>query len=535
MQTSTKYVFVTGGVVSGLGKGITAASLGRLLKGRGFRVTNQKFDPYINIDPSAMNPIEHGEVFVTEDGAQTDLDVGHYERFTDENLTIYSNITAGKIYRDVISREREGGYGGVTVQVIPHITNDIKARIYKAARSLGSDIVIVEVGGTVGDIESLPFIEAIRQVQHEVGTENVVYIHVPLVPCLARSGEMKTKPAQHSVKQLLSLGIQPHIIVCRAERHMPEDMRAKLALFCNVAPSCVIQNLDCDSLYEVPLMLEEEGLAQLVCEKLGLPQREARLEEWRAIVERAKAPLRRLNIALLGGNVQCRDAYLSIAEALRHSGAAAEAAVEIEWIDPGAPDALQRLAGVSGAVAHGGFDEVGSEAEAAGFLACLRYAREAGLPGLGINLGLHCMAVEYARNVAGINGATSAEFEAEAEHCVIEQAAQEHGKPAAASLGALPCRLMHGSIVALAYGEELVYERHRHMFEFNVEYRARLEAAGMMVSGSSPDEKRVEAVELLAQVHPFYVGVQFHPEYKSRPNRTHPLIDSFIKAALSKG
>ena len=528
----TKYIFVTGGVVSGLGKGITAASLGRLLKARGFKITNQKFDPYINIDPGAMSPIEHGEVFVTEDGAQTDLDVGHYERFTDENLTIYSNITAGKIYRDVSAKERSGGYGGITVQVVPHITDDIKSRIYKSARYSGSDIIITEVGGTVGDIESLPFIEAIRQVQHEVGTQNCLYIHVPLVPSLSRSGEMKTKPAQHSVKQLLSLGIQPHIVVCRSAQHMPDDMRAKLALFCNVPPRCILQNLDCDSLYEVPLLLEDEGLATLACEKLGLPPRQADLHEWRDMTARARAADKVLRIAIVGKYVESHDAYLSLAEAIRHSGTFADTSIDLDWINPSQPDAAQRISRVSGIVMYGGFDEMQSEEEAQLFLACLRQAREAGIPTLGINLGMHLLAIEYAQNVGGLAHACSAEWAPEdAEHLLVE--AYGGDNTAGVRLGASPCRLLKDSLLAHAYGEEIVYERHRHAFKLNSEYRAMLLASGLLVSASSPDEAHIEALELPKEKHPFYVGVQFHPEYKSRPNRPHPLIDKLIKSAIA--
>lgn len=531
---NTKYIFVTGGVVSGLGKGITAASLGRLLKARDFKVTNQKFDPYINIDPGAMSPIEHGEVFVTDDGAQTDLDVGHYERFTDESLTSHSNITAGKIYRDVSARERRGGYGGITVQVVPHITDDIKSRIYKAARSSSSDIVITEVGGTVGDIESLPFIEAIRQVQHEVGSDNCLYIHVPLVPSLSSSGDMKTKPVQHSVRTLLSLGIQPHIIVCRSAHHMPNDMRAKLALFCNVPPNCVLQNTDCDSLYEIPLLLESEGLASIACEKLGLPKRDANLSEWIDIVNKAKSSTHTLRLTIVGKYVESHDAYLSLEESVRHSGIFADTSIEIDWLNPNEKDALDKISDSAAIIVYGSFDEITTPEEAALFLSCLQKAREASIPTLGINLGMHLMAVEYAQNVLRLSGTSaSAEWDEKATNIIIEQNSPSPNLQDGVRLGAYPCRIQRSSLLFGAYSEEIVYERHRNAYGLSLEYRRKLSEAGLIISVDSPDGRHIEAIELPQSAHPFYVGVQFHPEYKSRPNRPAPLINTFIQTALN--
>lgn len=531
---STKYIFVTGGVVSGLGKGITAASLGRLLKARGKKVTIQKFDPYINIDPGTMSPYQHGEVFVTHDGTETDLDLGHYERFIDEKLNKYSNVTAGKIYWSVLNKERKGDYLGATVQVIPHITNMIKECIYRVANTGDhSDIVITEIGGTVGDIESLPFLEAIRQVATEVGRENVLYIHVTLVPYLEMSGEMKTKPTQHSVKELLSIGIQPDIIVCRTEHLMSEDMRYKIALFCNVGKDCVIQNLDAQSLYQVPLMLEEEGLAKIVCRKLHLESKEPDLEEWKRIVEKEKNTNRKVKIALVGKYVELHDAYLSIVEALHHGGIYHGSDVEIDWINAEEitrESVNDRLREADGILVPGGFGDRGVE----GKIEAVRYARENKVPYLGICLGMQCAVIEFARNVVNLEGAHSSELNPSTKYPVIDLMPDQkdiENLGGTMRLGAYPCKLVKDSLANQAYKEDFIYERHRHRYEYNNEYREILSQNGLKITGLSPDDRLVEIVEL--EDHPWFVGVQFHPEFLSRPNRPHPLFLGFVEASLN--
>lgn len=524
-----KYVFVTGGVVSGLGKGITAASLGRLLKARGCRVTIQKFDPYINVDPGTISPYQHGEVFVTEDGAETDLDLGHYERFIDENLTANSNVTTGKIYLSVLQKERRGDYLGATVQVIPHITNEIKERVYRAGEE--SDVVITEIGGTVGDIESTPFLEAIRQVGREMGKENCLFLHVALLPYLSRGGETKTKPAQHSVKELLSFGIQPDIIVCRTERPISREMREKLALFCNVAEDCVIENRDADSLYEVPLMLEREGLAETACRKLGLAQTKPDLQDWTEMLEKERRLEREITIALVGKYVGLHDAYLSVVEALHHGGIAHGVKVRMEWVD--AEELTEETAGrllgqARGIVVPGGFGSRGLE----GMITAVRYAREQDVPFLGICLGMQCAVIEFARNVLGWADAFTAEAGLDTAHAVIDLMPEQRAvaeKGGTMRLGAYPCRLTAGSLAEAAYGCELIYERHRHRYEFNNTFRRELAAAGLALAGLSPDERLVEIVE--NPKNRWFMGVQFHPELKSRPNRPHPLFRDFIGAA----
>lgn len=527
----TKYIFVTGGVVSGLGKGITAASLGRLLKQRGYKVTIQKFDPYINVDPGTMSPFQHGEVFVTDDGTETDLDLGHYERFVDENLSVNSNVTTGKIYWNVITKERRGDYLGGTVQVIPHITNEIKDKVYSLAKDTGADVVITEIGGTVGDIESTPFLEAIRQVGTEQGRSNVAYIHVTLVPYIAGSEELKSKPTQHSAKELLSIGIQPDIIVCRSEREIPADMRAKIALFCNMRKEDVIQNLTAPSLYEVPLWLEREGLAQSVCHHLGLENRVPDLKEWTEMVQRAENAHKSVKIALVGKYVELHDAYLSVAEALRHGGIVNDASVDIEWIDSEkitAENAAEAFKGCGGIIVPGGFGCRGIE----GMIESIRYARENKIPFFGICLGMQMSVIEFARNVLGKTEANSTEF-GETPDPVIDIMENQKNimqKGGTMRLGLYPCRLEQDSLCSELYGKELIYERHRHRWEFNNAYRKALTDAGMKVAGLSPDERLVEIVEL--PDHPWFVGVQFHPEFKSRPNKPHKLFADFIRASL---
>lgn len=529
----TKYIFVTGGVVSGLGKGITAASLGRLLKARGKSVTIQKFDPYINIDPGTMSPYQHGEVFVTDDGAETDLDLGHYERFIDESLNQYSNVTTGKIYWSVLNKERKGEYLGATVQVIPHITNAIKNRIYRVGKSVQSDIVITEIGGTVGDIESLPFLEAIRQVANDVGRENVLYIHVTLIPYLSKSGEMKTKPTQHSAKELRATGIQPDIIVCRTEQPLSQDMKEKLSLFCNVDKDCVIQNLDAESLYEVPLMLEEQGLAQIVCRKLHIECAKPDLTEWTEMVARQKHLTNTVNIALVGKYVELHDAYISIVESLKHAGIHHQTEVNIHWVNSEnihENNAAAYLEHAHGVLVPGGFGDRGVE----GKIAAIQYAREHKIPFLGICLGMQCAVIEYARNVLGIKGAHSSELYPDTPDPVIDLMPEQKDIDELGGtmrLGAYPCKVSKGSFAYKAYGEELIYERHRHRYEFNNEYRKELLEAGLKITGISPDDRLVEMVEI--DDHPWFVGVQFHPEFKSRPNRSHPLFRDFIQASLN--
>ncbi|NDL67376.1 CTP synthase [Anaerotalea alkaliphila] len=528
----TKYIFVTGGVVSGLGKGITAASLGRLLKGRGYKVTLQKFDPYINIDPGTMSPYQHGEVFVTEDGAETDLDLGHYERFVDEKLSQYSNITTGKIYWSILNKERKGEFLGATVQVIPHITNAIKERVYRVGKSNQSNVVITEIGGTVGDIESLPFLEAIRQVASDVGKENVLYIHVTLIPYLSKSQEMKSKPTQHSVKELRSIGIQPDILVCRTEQEIPQEMKEKMALFCNVEQDCVIQNLDAESLYQIPLMLEEEGLANITCRKLGLPNPTPDLSEWTAIVDKEKHMEDKVEIALVGKYVELHDAYISIVESLKHAGIHHGRNVEIRWVNSEEvehSDLSRTFAGVDGILVPGGFGDRGVE----GKLRAVQYARENKVPFLGICLGMQCAVIEYARNVLGLTDAHSSELNPETPNPVIDLMPEQKDVDEMGGtmrLGAYPCKVAEGSKAYEAYQDELVYERHRHRYEYNNEYRETLSKAGLLISGLSPDDRLVEIVEVPA--HPWFVGVQFHPEFKSRPNRVHPLFRDFVGAAM---
>ncbi len=528
---SAKYIFVTGGVVSGLGKGITAASLGRLLKQRGYKVTIQKFDPYINVDPGTMSPYQHGEVFVTDDGAETDLDLGHYERFVDENLTVNSNVTTGRVYRNVIEKERRGDYLGATVQVIPHITNEIKNKVYSAAKDANADVVITEIGGTVGDIESTPFLEAIRQVGTEQGRNNVAYIHVTLVPYIAGSEELKSKPTQHSTKELLSIGIQPDIIVCRSEMPIPEDMQAKIALFCNIRKDDVIQNLTAPSLYEVPLWLEKEGLAESVCDHLGLEKRTPDLAEWTEMVKRAENADKKVVIGLVGKYVELHDAYLSVAEALRHGGIVNDAAVDIRWIDSEeiTPENVgSKLKECEGIIVPGGFGKRGIE----GMIEAIRYARENRVPFFGICLGMQMAVTEFARNAAGITDANSAEFSDTPDPVIhiMEDQKNVSEKGGTMRLGLYPCKLAPDSKCREIYGEELIYERHRHRYEFNNAYRSILARGGMKMSGLSPDERLVEIVEL--PDHPWFVGVQFHPEFKSRPNKPHKLFADFIKASM---
>lgn len=529
-----KYIFVTGGVVSSLGKGITAASLGRLLKSRGLKVSVVKFDPYINVDPGTMSPYQHGEVFVTDDGSETDLDLGHYERFVDENLSKANNVTAGKIYWSVITKERKGDYLGGTVQVVPHITNEIKERISRVAKESNADVVIVEVGGTVGDIESLPFLEAIRQFRSDAGRENVMYIHVTLVPYIQAAGELKTKPTQHSVKELRSIGIHPDVIVCRSERPLSRELRAKIALFCDIDEEAVIPNTDAETIYEVPLLLEAAGLDDIVLRRLGIQCGGHDLTEWREIVERIKHPARETTIALVGKYVSLPDAYLSVAEALRHAGIANDARVNIRWIDSELLEqepAEKHLADVNGILVPGGFGNRGIE----GKIAAIRFARENRRPFLGICLGMQCAVIEFARNVAGLVGANSSEFDLSTPDPVIDLLPEQkdvENLGGTMRLGLYPCRVGAGSLLSKAYGREIIYERHRHRFELNNEYREVLTSAGMAVTGFSPDRRLVEVIELPG--HPWFLGTQFHPELKSRPNRPHPLFRDFVAASLSE-
>ena len=530
---STKFVFVTGGVVSGLGKGICAASLGRLLKQRGLRVRNQKFDPYINVDPGTMSPYQHGEVFVTDDGAETDLDLGHYERFVDENLTGNSSVSSGKIYWSVLNRERRGDYLGATVQIIPHITNEIKERIYSMA-SEDVDVVICEIGGTVGDIESQPFLEAIRQVASERPHGDVIFIHVPLIVQIPGSGELKSKPTQHSVKELLSLGIQPDILVCRCDAPITEDIRRKIALFCNVDADCVIQNTTAETLYEVPLLMAKEGLDEVVCRKLGLITHQPDLREWSAMVKREKNAHRRVCIALVGKYTQLHDAYLSVVESLNHAGTANDAIVDIRWVDSGElteENAPRQLVGCSGILVPGGFGGRGIE----GMIAAVRYARENRIPYLGICLGMQMAVIEFARHVLGWEDANSSEFSETTKHPVIALMADQVNvteKGGTMRLGKYPCLLAEGTHSRALYGAGEISERHRHRFEFNNDFRGQMTAGGMTLAGLSPDGRLVEIVELPG--HPWFVGAQFHPEFKSRPDRPHPLFFGFVKAALEQ-
>lgn len=530
----TKFIFVTGGVVSSLGKGITASSLGRLLKNRGLTVAIQKFDPYINFDPGTMSPYQHGEVFVTDDGAETDLDLGHYERFVDIALSKNSNVTTGKIYWSVISKERKGDYLGGTVQVIPHITNEIKERIYRVARETRPDIVITEIGGTVGDIESLPFLEAIRQLRRDIGRENVVYIHVTLVPYLSMSGELKTKPTQHSVKELRGIGIQPNILVCRTERALSNDMKEKLALFCDIEREAIIESVDASTIYEVPLLLQEQGMDDIILRRFGIEAPEADMKEWREMVQRIKSPQRETEIAIVGKYVELPDAYFSVSEALRHAGTEQGARVKIRWVNAEVMEngvADEFLSGVDGILVPGGFGNRGIE----GKIEAIRYAREKKVPFLGICLGMQCAVIEFARNVCGFVKANSSEFDADTPYPVIDILPEQkdiEDKGGTMRLGISPAKVTIGSKAYEAYQDEVIYERHRHRYEVNNQFRSELEKLGLKFSGTSPDGRLVEITEYTD--HPWFVASQFHPEFKSRPNRPHPLFREFIGASLKK-
>ncbi len=530
----TKYIFVTGGVVSGLGKGITAASLGRLLKARGLKVAAQKLDPYINVDPGTMSPYQHGEVYVTEDGAETDLDLGHYERFIDENLNKYSNLTTGKVYWNVLNKERRGEYLGSTVQVIPHITNEIKDFVYRVGRKTNADVVITEIGGTIGDIESQPFIEAVRQISLEVGKENSLFIHVTLVPFLHGSDEHKSKPTQHSVKELQGMGVKPDIIVLRCDEPLEESIFKKISMFCNVKPDCVIENITLPNLYEAPLMLERANFSSVVCRELGITAPEPDLTEWAIMVERIKARQHCVDIGLVGKYVALHDAYLSVAEALRHAGYERSTHVRIHWIDseaitPGNVDEM--LAGLDGILVPGGFGGRGIE----GMILAARYAREKCIPYFGICLGMQIAVIEYARNVLGIGDANSGEFDELCRHKVIDfmpGQSDSIDKGGTLRLGAYPCLIKAGTTMERCYETTMISERHRHRYEFSNDYREAFEKAGLSLSGTSPDGQLVETVELTER--PFHVGVQYHPEFKSRPNKAHPLFKGFIGAAVEK-
>ncbi len=530
---SVKYVFVTGGVVSGLGKGITAASLGRLLKARGYKVTMQKFDPYINIDPGTMNPIQHGEVFVTDDGAETDLDLGHYERFIDESLTKNSNVTTGKIFWSVLSKERRGDYGGGTVQVIPHITNEIKSRFHRDFTSEDTSIAIIEVGGTVGDIESQPFLESIRQFQQDIGQENAILIHVTLIPYIKASGEMKTKPTQASVRELQGLGLRPDLIVCRSEYPLTQSVRDKIALFCNVPSHHVLQNLDVEYLYEAPLAMEKEHLAQAALECLQLPCPEPELSDWTEMVHALRNPTRTVRIALVGKYIQLHDAYLSVAEALKHGGIASHATVEIQWVDSElvTEDNVDELLGTAqGILVPGGFGSRGIE----GKITAIQYAREHGIPFLGLCLGMQLSIVEYARHVCGLKDAHSVELDPHTAHPVIALMPDQNGVEdigGTLRLGSYPCVLDPSSRAYSLYGAATIQERHRHRYEINNDYRRILTEHGMLLSGLSPDGRIVEMIELPG--HPWFLATQAHPELKSRPNHAHPLFAGFVAAAVN--
>ncbi|MFD0826618.1 CTP synthase [Neobacillus sp. M.A.Huq-85] len=528
----TKYIFVTGGVVSSLGKGITAASLGRLLKNRGLNVTIQKFDPYINVDPGTMSPYQHGEVFVTDDGAETDLDLGHYERFIDINLNKYSNVTTGKIYSSVLRKERRGDYLGGTVQVIPHITNEIKDRVFRAGNETNADVVITEIGGTVGDIESLPFLEAIRQIKNDVGRDNVLYVHCTLIPYIKAAGEMKTKPTQHSVKELRSLGIQPNIIVVRTEMPVSQDMKDKIALFCDIDSKAVIECRDADTLYSVPLALQEQNMDQIVCDHLKLVTPEPDMTEWNALVDKVLHLSSKTRIGLVGKYVELQDAYISVVEAMRHAGYAFDTDVDIKWInaeDVTAENVAELLSDVDGVLVPGGFGDRGIE----GKIEATRYARENKKPFLGICLGMQLATVEFARNVLGHKGAHSAEFIPETDYPIIDLLPEQKDVEdlgGTLRLGLYPARLMEDTKAFSAYEEKVIYERHRHRYEFNNQYRQEMEEAGLVFSGTSPDGRLVEIIEL--KDHPWFVASQFHPEFISRPNRPQPLFRDFIRATL---
>ncbi len=529
-----KYIFVTGGVVSGLGKGITAASLGRLLKMRGLKVAAQKLDPYINVDPGTMSPYQHGEVYVTEDGAETDLDLGHYERFIDENLNKYSNLTTGKVYWNVLNKERRGEYLGSTVQVIPHITNEIKEFVYRVGKQTDADVVITEIGGTIGDIESQPFLEAVRQISLEVGPENSLFIHVTLVPFLSGSDEHKSKPTQHSVKELQGMGIRPDIIVLRCDKPLEDSIFKKISLFCNVKPDCVIENITLPYLYEAPLMLEKANFSSVVCRELGIDAPLPDLTEWSSMVDRIKNREKEVHIGLVGKYVQLHDAYLSVAEAMRHAGYTLNTHIRIHWIDSETitentyKDILKDLDGI---IVPGGFGSRGIE----GMILAARFARENNMPYFGICLGMQIAVIEYARDVAGITDAHSGEFDELCKNKVIDfmpGQSDDIDKGGTLRLGAYPCAIKEGTTMAQCYGESTIYERHRHRYEFNNDYRDALTAKGLTLSGTSPDGRLVETVELSDR--PFFVGVQYHPEFKSRPNKAHPLFKGFIAAALER-
>lgn len=535
----TKYIFVTGGVVSSLGKGITAASLGRLLKSRGYKITIEKFDPYINIDPGTMSPYQHGEVFVTDDGAETDLDLGHYERFIDINLTKNSNVTTGKIYQSIITKERRGDYLGRTVQVIPHVTNEIKSHVYDVAKLENADFVITEIGGTVGDIESLPFLEAIRQVKKDIGKDNVLYIHVTLVPYIAGAGELKTKPTQHSVKELRSIGIQPDIIVCRTEHPISEKMKEKIALFCDVEPEAVIENITAPSIYDVPVLMEKEGLDTIALKKLGLPDLPKDMTEWHAMVKRIHTPYKtRVCVAVVGKYVDLQDAYISITESLHHAAVFNQADLKIKWvnaekIENASVNLDEVFAEVDAILVPGGFGNRGIE----GKIRAISYAREKKLPFLGICLGMQCAVIEFARGVAGMTGANSTEFYDEIEYPVIALMNEQKDVTdlgGTMRLGQYPCVTQEGSLARKAYGEVLISERHRHRWEFNNIYKEALTGKGLRIGGTSPDGKLVEIIELDRSIHPWFVGVQFHPEFKSRPTRPHPLFRDFVAAGIER-
>ena len=527
----TKYIFVTGGVVSGLGKGITAVSLGRLLKARGLKVAAQKLDPYINVDPGTMSPFQHGEVYVTEDGAETDLDLGHYERFIDEDLNRFSNLTTGKVYWNVLNKERRGEYLGSTVQVIPHITNEIKEFVYRVGKQTDADVVITEIGGTIGDIESQPFLEAIRQIALEIGRENSLFIHVTLVPYLRGSEEHKSKPTQHSVKELQGMGINPNIIVLRCDEPLEDSIKNKISMFCNVKPDCVIENITLPNLYEAPLMLEEANFSSIVCRELSLKTAPCDLKEWTALVEKIKSRKKEVRIGLVGKYVQLHDAYLSVAEALQHAGYQCGTYVKIQWIDSEKlteQTVEEELAGLQGIIVPGGFGNRGIE----GMILAAGYAREKGIPYLGICLGMQIAVMEFARHVAGITDANSGEFDELCANKVIDYMPGQNDdidKGGTLRLGSYPCEIQKGSGMEKCYGTNHINERHRHRYEFNNAYRESLQQAGLTLSGLSPDGRLVEAVEL--SEHPFFIGVQYHPEFKSRPNKSHPLFQGFVNAA----
>ena len=528
----TKFVFVTGGVVSSIGKGIVAASLGRLLKSRDYSVSILKLDPYINVDPGTMSPFQHGEVFVTEDGAETDLDLGHYERFTDTPMSRLNSVTTGSIYQSVIHKERRGDYNGGTVQVIPHITNEIKERILRVAKNTNPDVVLVEIGGTVGDIESLPFLEAIRQFRKEVGRRNVIYMHVTLVPWIPSAGEMKTKPTQHSVKELRSIGIQPDILVCRCDRPLPPGLKEKMSEFCDVPVECVITCQDAASIYEVPLIMEKEGLATQAIDLLQLEQRQPNLTKWHTLVERLYRPTQKVEIAIVGKYVRLSDAYLSVVEALKHGAIANDSELQLRWVsseDIEEPGAEAYLQGIDGLVVPGGFGIRGVD----GKIAAIEYARTQKIPFLGLCLGMQCSVIEWARNTAGLEEAHSAEFVPDAKNLVINLLPEQQDVVdlgGTMRLGLYPCRLTPDTVTFSLYQEEVIYERHRHRYEFNNQYRSLLLETGYVISGTSLDGRLVEIIELPG--HPFFIATQFHPEFQSRPSKPHPLFKGFIQSAV---